>query len=123
MRNFAEATGSRSLEPQGPADTEPLMRSFHLRVGVVERAKATADGVQHRAYGTAIEDDVPTSLSALVTEAIEAACSYYEDLLNDGEPFRRVRNLTAGPGRHGARAGAQKRAASRAAAAESRDGP
>src|SRR5215470_3904091 len=54
LRSFAQATGARALEPQGPADTEPVMRSFHLRVGLVERAKATADGAQHRAYGTAI---------------------------------------------------------------------
>lgn len=116
LQTFAQAVGARSFEPHGDADNDGVPRSFHLTVGDVERAKATADGVQHRAYGTQIEDDIPHSLSAFITEAIRAACTYYEDLLNNGEEFRRIRNLSRGPSPEGARRGAAKRAANRAAA-------
>jgi hypothetical protein len=113
IRTLAQMVGARGFESHGEADNQGLTRSFHLTVGDVERAKATSDGVQHRAYGTAIEDDIPKSLSAFVTEAIRVACTYYEDLLNDGQEFRRIRNLSPGPSPEGARRGAAKRAASR----------
>jgi hypothetical protein len=108
--------GARPFEPRDDSDEKPLTRSFQLVVGVVERAKATADGIQHRTYDTALEGKVPGSLSALVTEALNAACTYYEDLLNNGQEFRRVRQLTRGPSAEGAVRGAAKRAAAREAA-------
>jgi hypothetical protein len=115
MLTLAQALAARSFEPRAEGDNDRLTRSFHLTVGDVERAKATADGVQHRAYGTDIGDDIPESLSAFVTEALRAACTYYENLLNGGQGFRRVRNLSRGPSPEGARAGARKRAAARTA--------
>jgi hypothetical protein len=117
LRTLAQALDAHPFEPHGEADNDPLTRSFHLRVGVVERAKATSDGIQHRAYGTELEDNIPQSLAAFVTEALEAACTYYERLLNDGKEFRRVRSLSPGPSPEGARRGAAKRAAARGARA------
>jgi len=117
MLTLTQAVGARAFESRGDADNKPLTRSFHLTVGDVERAKATSDGVQHRAYGTDIEDEVPRSLSAFITEAIRAACTYYENLLNDGQEFRRIRNLSPGPSPEGARRGAAKRAAARSSRA------
>lgn len=114
---LAEALEIRPTQSHGPADEESVTRSFHLRVGDVERAKATADGIQHRAYGTPLEDVIPRSLSAFIAEAIQARCTYYENLLNDHTEFRRVRQLSPGPSPEGARRGAAKRAATRAAAA------
>jgi hypothetical protein len=117
LRTLTQAMGARSFEPRGEADDKPLTRSFQLVVGVVERAKATADGIQHRTYDTALEGKVPGSLSALVTEALNVACSYYEDILNGGHEFRRVRQLTPGPSAEGAVRGARKRAEARQAKA------
>lgn len=103
----------RSVEPRSEADNQRLTRSFHLTVGAVERAKATADGIQHRAYGTDFEDEVPKSLSAFVTWCLELGCTFWEDAVNEGQEFRRIRNLSPGPSPEGARQGAAKRAAAR----------
>jgi hypothetical protein len=100
---------ARTFTVREAGDEDPVTRSFQLVVGVVERAKAVADGIQHRAYDTPLEGQVPGSLSALVTEALNVACTYYENLLNDGEEFKRVRRLKRGPTPEGAQAGAEKR--------------
>jgi hypothetical protein len=113
MLTLAEALDARMFEPRGEVDGKRLTRSFHLTVGDVERAKATAAGIQHRAYDTDIQDKVPGSLSAFITECIIAGCTYYEDLLNNGKEFRRVMQLTPGPSKEGARAGAEKRTQAR----------
>jgi hypothetical protein len=115
LRTLSDAMGARPFVPRDEGDDKPLTRSFQLVVGVVERAKATADGIQHRTYDTELEGKVPASLSALVTEALNVACTYYENTLNDGQEFRRVRQLTRGPSPEGAIRGAAKRAAIREA--------
>jgi hypothetical protein len=115
LQTLAQAIGARDYQPRGDVDDERMTRSFHLRVGVIERAKAAATGVEHRAYGTPIEGDVPNSLSAFVEECIIAGCTYYENLFNGGEEFRRVGRLSPGPSHEGAQRGAAKRKAARAA--------
>src|SRR5215469_16334702 len=117
LKTFAEHLGSRAYEPRGPQDDKRQIRSFSLPTGVVERLRATADGIQHMAYGTALEGKVPATIAGLAAEAFEAICSYYEEILNNGEEFRRVRKLPPGPSKEGARVGAEKRAATRAAKA------
>jgi hypothetical protein len=119
LQTFAEHTGSRPFTPRAASDEARQIRSFSLDTGLVERLRATADGIQHKAYGTDLENSVPQSIAALAAEGIEAACTYYENILNNGEEFRRVRKLPAGPSRDGAQRGAAKRAAKRAAATES----
>lgn len=109
LQTLSQFLDARPFTPRSPSDEDPLTRSFQLVVGVVERAKATADGIQHRTYDTTLEGEVPASLSALVTEALNASCTYYENLLNNGEEFRRVRQLKRGPTAAGAQQGAQKR--------------
>ena len=113
LKTLSEALGARPFQPRSDNDNDPLTRSFQLVVGVVERAKATADGIQHRTYDTPLEGQVPASLSAFVTEALAVACTYYENLLNNGEEFRRVRSLKRGPTPQGAAEGAAKRVATR----------
>lgn len=115
LKTFADFVGTRPFEPTGPADEKLQGRSFQLPVGVVERTRAAASGVEHRAYGTDLEDQVPGSVSAFVTEALMAACTYYENLFNGGQEFRRVHRLSPGPSKEGAQRGAEKRAAIRAA--------
>jgi len=109
LKTFAQAVEARDYEPHGHVDDARMTRSFHLRVGVVERARAASVGVEHKAYGTPIEGDVPNSFSAFVEEAIVAACTYYENLLNGGKEFRRTGPLSPGPTREGAQRGAAKR--------------
>jgi hypothetical protein len=75
-------------------------------------------GTQARAYGTVIDGEVPDSLTRFVEEALQAACTFYEDQFNGGQPFPPAQ-LSAGPGARGAVEGAAKRAATRAAAAGS----
>jgi hypothetical protein len=71
-------------------------------------------GTQARAYGTRIEAEVPDSLTRLVEEAIVAACTFYENQFNGGEPFPPAQ-LSPGPGARGAVEGAARRAEKRAA--------
>ena len=104
-------------EPRGHADDVRMTRSFHLRTGVVERARAASTGVQHKAYDTQIADEIPKSFSAFVEEAIISACRYYEQLLNGGKEFTRTGRLSPGPTREGAARGAEKRRLAREAAA------
>ena len=119
MRTFAEMVKTRPTTERGPKDNDTVTRSFLLPVGLVERVRATADGIQHRAYGTDLEDQVPHSVGGkdgLVAEALAAICTYYENEFNNGEEFRRIRgSMTAGPSKAGARRGAAKRAAAHAA--------
>ena len=117
LQTLAQYIGARDYEPRGAVDDERATRSFHLPVGLIERAKATSTGVQHKAYDTDIGEIVPNSFSAFVGEAIAAACTYYENLLNGGKEFTRIGRLSPGPTREGAQRGANKRAAIRAAAA------
>jgi hypothetical protein len=109
LQTLAQAMGARDYQPRGDVDDERMTRSFHLRVGVIERARAASVGVEHKAYGTDIEGDVPNSFSAFVEEAIVAACTYYENLFNNGNEFRRTGPLAPGPTREGAQRGAAKR--------------
>ena len=122
METFAEHTGARPFPVVAETDEKLNTRSFQLPIGVVERIRATSDGVQHLGYGTDLEGKAPDSISGLVTEAFNAICTYYEDLLNNGQPFRRVRKLSPGARPTGAARGAAKRsetaAAKRAAKAE-----
>jgi len=54
--------------------------------------------MQARTYGTDLADRIPATLDDLVNEAIEAACTYYENLLNEGAEFPRQNvRLTTGP--------------------------
>jgi hypothetical protein len=78
-------------------------------------------GTQARAYGTRIEADVPDSLTRLVEEAIQAACTFYENQFNGGEPFPPAQ-LSPGPGAKGAVEGAARRAANRATDASTDQG-
>jgi hypothetical protein len=73
-------------------------------------------GTQARAYGTSIDGDVPDSLTRFVEEAVEAACTFYEDQFNGGQQFPPAQ-LSPGPGAKGAVEGAALRAAQRAAGA------
>jgi hypothetical protein len=109
MQTFAEYTGATPFPVIDEGDEKLNTRSFQIPVGVVQRLRATADGIQHRAYDTDLEGKAPDSISGSVVEALDAWCSYYERLLNNGEPFRRVRRLPPGPGRSGAQRGAEKR--------------
>jgi hypothetical protein len=117
MKTFSETVKARETTESGPKDKDMVTRSFLLPVGLVERVRATADGIQHRAYGTDLEGQVPRSVGGkdgLVAEALAAICTYYENEFNNGEEFRRIRgSLTAGPSPEGARRGAAKRAAAR----------
>jgi hypothetical protein len=115
METFAEHTGSRPFPIVAASDEKLNTRSFQLPTGVVERTRATSDGVQHLGYGTDLEGKAPDSISGLVTEALNAICTYYEDLLNNGQPFRRVRKLSPGARPAGAARGAAKRSETAAA--------
>lgn len=115
LQTLAQALGVRDFQVRGAADEDKMTRSFHLPVGLVERARAASTGVEHRAYGTPIEDEVPNSFSAFVAEALAAACTYYEDLFNNGHEFKRTGRLSPGPTREGAVRGAAKRKAALAA--------
>lgn len=108
-KTFAEHTGARPFPVLADSDEQLNTRSFQLPIGVVERIRATADGIQHRTYETLLEGEVPDSISGLVVEAFNAIATYYEDLLNNGEPFRRVRKLPPGARPSGAARGAAKR--------------
>jgi hypothetical protein len=118
LRTLAQFMGARSYQARGEVDDERMTRSFHLPVGLIERARAASTGVEHRAYGTPIGEEVPNSFSSFVAEAIAAACTYYEDLFNGGEEFPRTGRLSPGPTRDGAIRGAQKRKAAAAAKAQ-----
>ena len=109
MQTFAQHTGARPYPVIDEGDEKLNTRSFQLPVGVVQRIRATADGIQHRAYETELEGQAPDSISGLVVEAFDAICTYYENLLNNGEPFRRVRKLPPGARPTGAARGALKR--------------
>ena len=116
---FSEFVGTRPFVPRSDDDQKIQGRSFQIPAGVVERVRATADGIQHMAYGTELEGRVPGSISGFVANALEAACTYWENQLNNGEEFRRVRRLPPGPSAEGAKRGADKRAALRAAKTQS----
>ena len=107
-KTFAQKIGSRDTG----ADSRRRPRSFNLPEDLVTRAAATTRGVQARAYGTGIAEEVPDSLTRLVQEAVEAACTYYEDVFNGGQPFPPAQ-LSPGPGARGAQEGAAKRMAAR----------
>lgn len=115
MQTFAEHTAARDFPVIADNDEKLNTRSFQLPIGVVERIRATADGVQHLSYGTELEGKTPDSISGLVTEAFNAICTYYEDLLNNGQPFRRLRKLSPGARPTGAARGAAKRSETAAA--------
>ena len=115
METFAEHTGARPFPVIAENDEKLNTRSFQLPIGVVERFRATADGVQHMGYGTDLEGKAPDSISGGVVEAFNAWCTYYEDLLNNGQPFRRVRKLAPGARPSGAARGAAKRSETAAA--------
>jgi len=120
MQTLAEFLGARETVEREPNDLKTQTRSFPLAIGVVQRLRATADGITHRVYETPLQDEVPDSISGLLTEFIIAGCTYYEDLLNNGQEFPRVRRLAPGPGRSGAQRGAairSRQAADRRAAA------
>lgn len=119
MQTFREHTGARPYVARSENDDVLRARTFQLPIGVVERVRATSNGVLHRAYDTDIEDQVPENVSGFIMEAVEAACTYYEDLLNEGQEFKRVQRLSPGPGRSGAARGGQKRAEKAAAKRES----
>lgn len=118
LQTLAQAMGAVGYNPNaGDLDDEKMTRSYHLSVGAVELARATSVGVEHKAYGTPIEDQVPHSVSAFVEECIRAGCQYYQDLFNAGKPFRRTGPLSPGPTREGAQRGAAKRRLAKEAAA------
>lgn len=114
-QTFGEFTGSRPYQPRSEVDDEIKSRTFQLPVGVVERIKAVYDGVPAKAYDSELEDRIPDTMSGFVVEAVEALSTYYEDLLNDGKEFRRVRRLRPGPGKSGAVRGGQIRSEKAAA--------
>jgi hypothetical protein len=121
LQTFAHAIGSREPSIQGAADSEKTMRSFNVRVATVERLRATLALIGHRAYGTELAATAPDSLAAMADEALNAACTYYENLLNDGQEAPRIIRLPPGPSPIAAQQGAAKRAARRASkAAEGR---
>jgi hypothetical protein len=102
------AVGSR-----WPDDAMRGPRSFRLLGATLLRLQATVHGIQARTYGTAMAGKVPATLDDLVNEAIEAACTHYEDVLNNGEEFARENvRLATGPrpGRERQAAPAQVRA-------------
>lgn len=113
FQRFSEALGARPTEMTKPGDAKKTMRSFNLDVGTVERLRATLKMVQARAYGQVAEETVPQSLPDLLTDLIDAGCTYYEDLLNGGQPAPRIRNLRRGPSPRGAIEGAAKRTEAR----------
>ncbi len=78
---FAEAIGAR------PAGEQPRSRTVHIPLAVAERAEATLPCILARSRGTRIGRLVPGSLAALGGEAAQAACTFYEDLLNGGALF------------------------------------
>jgi hypothetical protein len=121
MQTFAEHTEARPFPVLAENDEKLNTRSFQLPIGVVERIRATADGIQHRVYETELEGKAPDSISGLVVEAFNGICTYYEDLLNNGEPFRRVRKLSPGARPSGAARGAAKRSETAAAKRAAKD--
>jgi hypothetical protein len=107
-------------EPAGEgAPGDQVTRSFYLQKSTIARLQAAFAGIKHAEYDTAIEGEVPGSLSALADEALNAAAHYYENLLNGGERFREVTRLSPGPTAAGAQRGAAKRAETRRARAAS----
>lgn len=78
---LAEVTGSRPLDGRWQAKTINVSRELGGRLD------ATVSGVLARSYDTRVAHLVPDTRTALCREAVEASCTYYQDLLNDGEPF------------------------------------
>jgi len=109
LKTFAEFTGSRPTEPEFPRK----YKSHYVPVALEARLAATVRGVQARSYGTNLDGEVPENVSRGVVEALDAWCTYYEDVLNEGQPFPPA-TISPGPGPRGAREGAEKRAAARA---------
>jgi hypothetical protein len=88
LRTLAQATKARPSETE-PGQDEKVTRSFRIRKDNLARLQAGLHGIQARSYGTPLADQVPPSLGDLVDEAVIAALTYYEDLLNDGLEFDR----------------------------------
>ena len=109
MKTFAEHTGSRPAPVITDAEAKLQTRSFQLPIAVVERLRATSDGLTHVAYGSPLEGEVPDSISGMVVEALNAICTFYEDQNHEGLPFRRVRKLSPGARPTGAARGAAQR--------------
>ena len=105
-QTLAQFLGARDTADREADDSKTQTRSFPLLIKDVQRLRATADGIQHVTYQTPLQDEVPDSISGLLSEFIRAGCTYYENLLNNGEEFPRVRKLPPGPGRSGAQRGA-----------------
>ena len=105
-QTLAQFLGARDTADREADDSKTQTRSFPLLIKDVQRLRATADGIQHVTYQTPLQDEVPNSISGLLSEFIRAGCTYYENLLNNGEEFPRVRKLPPGPGRSGAQRGA-----------------
>jgi hypothetical protein len=78
---LAEVIGSRPLD--GPWQAKTIYVSGELAA----RLDATLSGVLAHSYDTRIANLVPDTRTALCREAVEASCTYYQDLLNDGKPF------------------------------------
>lgn len=113
FQTFSEAVGARPTEITAPGDEHKTMRSYYQRVAVQERLKATLAMIQAKTYGSDAEARMPRSLPDLLEDAITAACTYWEDLLNNGQPARRIHKLRRGPSPQGAIEGAAKRRAAR----------
>ena len=105
-QTLAQFLGARDTADREADDSKTQTRSFPLLIKDVQRLRATADGIQHVTYQTPLQNEVPDSISGLLSEFIRAGCTYYENLLNNGEEFPRVRKLPPGPGRSGAQRGA-----------------
>jgi hypothetical protein len=105
-QTLAQFLGARDTADREADDSKTQTRSFPLLIRDVQRLRATADGIQHVTYQTPLQDEVPDSISGLLSEFIRAGCTYYENMLNNGQEFPRVRKLPPGPGRSGAQRGA-----------------
>ncbi len=116
LKTFAEFTGSRPTEPGFPRK----YKSYYLPVELEARLAATVRGVQARSYGTNLDGEVPENVSRGAVEALDAWCTYYENIFNEGEPFPPA-TISPGPGPRGAREGADKRAAARSERADAGD--
>ena len=88
LLTLAQATKARPSET-GPGEDEKVTRSFRIRKDILARLQGGLHGVQARSYGTPLADQVPASLGDFVDEALEAALTYYENMLNDGQEFDR----------------------------------
>lgn len=81
---FAAAAGLRLDE--GPQSRHPVL----VAAAVSRRVDAAVRGIAAAVRCGRMADGVPATVAAFYVEATGVACTYYEDLLNDGDLFKQA---------------------------------